>query len=185
MKIIGITCSPRPKSNSRYALEEAFKTLKNEGMETEIFDMNKLDVKPCQGCDFCKTNDEQKCAVKDDMQDIYESLKTADGILLASPIYMGQLSAQAKIFLDRLYAYFMSNWTEKYGAKKVAILITQGQPGKDLYKTNIDTYIFNFENIVKFQVIGTQVLTENNEPAAITEKDEQIEEAIALVKKFL
>lgn len=185
MKILALTCSPRPNSNSRYALEQALNYLNNESVETETFDLHKMDIKACQGCDYCKANDEQKCAIQDDMQEIYKSLETTDGFILSSPIYMGQLTAQAKTFLDRLYAYFMSDWTERHGTKKVAMLITQGQPGKDLYKTNIDTYKVNFEQIVKFEVIGTEVLTENNIAGAIQEKEEQIEEAINLAKLFL
>ncbi len=185
MKILAISTSPRPESNSVYALNKALNYLEENDVETVMFDFNKMNVNPCQACDFCKTNEEAECAQKDDMQEIYEQLKTADGFILASPIYMGQLTAQAKIFLDRLYAYFMSNWTEKYGNKKVAMLITQGQPEKEAFKTNIDTYVFNFEQIVKFPVLGVEVLTEDNVPGAVKEKDEQIEQAVNLAKLFL
>lgn len=185
MKILGISTSYRHNSNSKYALEKCFEKLTQHNIETKIYDMQKLNIKACHGCDYCKNNEEAKCAIQDDMQDIYEELKEADAIILASPIYMGQLTAQAKIFLDRLYAYFMSNWTEKYGKKDVAMIITQGQPGKDLYKTNIDTYIFNFENIVKFNVLGYEVLTENNIAGAIKDKPEQIQEATNIANLFI
>ena len=184
MKILGISSSPRPNSNSKYALEQAIDFLKENNVECEIIDIDKLDIKCCRGCDYCKSH-EAKCVIPDDMQEIYEKLKTCDGFILTSPIYMAQLSAQAKIFMDRLYAYFMSNWTDKYGSKKVAMLITQGQPGKELYKANIENYKFNFEEIVKFDVIGYEVLTENNQAGIIKDKPEQIEEAVSLAKLFL
>ncbi len=185
MKIIAISTSPRPISNSRHALNQAIKYLYNMGVETELYDFNKFNIEPCHGCDYCKMNDKQECSIKDDMQEIYESLKTADGFILASPIYMGQLTAQAKMFLDRLYAYFMSDWTEKYGRKKVAVLVSQGQPDEDLYRTNIETYRFNFEEILNFEFIGYTVLTRNNIAGSIIEKPQQIEQAIDLVKLFL
>lgn len=185
MKIIGVNTSYRHNSNSRYALEKCMQELAENNIETKIYDMQKLNIKACHGCDYCKNNEEIKCAIQDDMQEIYEELKKVDGIILSSPIYMGQLTAQAKTFLDRLYAYFMSDWTEKYGKKDVAMIITQGQPGKDLYKTNIDTYIFNFENIVKFNVLGYEVLTENNVAGAIKDKPEQIKQAKSIAQLFI
>lgn len=98
MKILGITSSPRPNSNSRYALEKAFEYLNDNNVETKIYDIHKLDIKACMGCDYCKSHDAE-CVLPDDMQKIFEELKTADGLVLASPIYMSQLSAQAKTFL--------------------------------------------------------------------------------------
>lgn len=184
MKIIGINSSPRPNSNTRFALEKAFEALNEEDVETKIFDIQKMDVKACMGCDYCKSHEAQ-CVVPDDMQIIYKELETADALVLASPIYMSQLSAQAKLFFDRLYALFMSDWTEKHGIKKVALLISQGQLGKDLYKQNIDTYAEVFEQILQFKFIASEVLTENNVPGAIKEKDEQIEEALNLCKKLI
>lgn len=79
----------------------------------------------------------------------------------------------------------MSDWTERFGTKKVAMLITQGQPGKDLYKENIDTYADVFEQIIQFEYMASEVLTENNVAGAIKEKEEQIQEAIDLCRKFI
>ncbi len=185
MTILGINCSYRPNSNSKYALEKCLEKLTENDIETKVYDMNNITIKPCIGCDYCKKNENAECAIPDDMQKIYEDLKNADGFILTSPIYMGQLSAQAKLFLDRLYCYFMSDWTQKYGTKKVAMIITQGQPGKDLYKDNIDMYIFNFEEIIKFKVLGYEVLTENNVAGAIKEKEEQIREAENIANLFI
>lgn len=185
MKVLGISSSPRPNSNSKYALEKAFEFLNDNGVETEIFDIHKMDIKSCQGCDYCKRNDEAKCVIPDDMQEIYEELKTSDAIVLTSPIYMSQLTAQAKTFMDRLYCYFMSDWVDRYGSKKVLMLVSQGQPGEDLYKENMDCYKTVFEMILNFEFVDSAVLTENNVPGAIKEKPEQIEQAINLCKKLI
>lgn len=61
----------------------------------------------------------------------------------------------------------MSDRTERQDNKKVALLISQGQPGNDSYKQNIDTYAEVFEQIVQF--IASEVLTENNVADALKE----------------
>ena len=78
-----------------------------QGAETEIFNLNQMDIAPCQACMHCKEN-QGECATDDDMQEVYAKLREADAFVLGSPVYMWQMSAQAKLFTDRLYP--LQNW---------------------------------------------------------------------------
>ena len=91
MKIIGINTSPREGSNVRIALENALEASKAKGAETEIFDINKMNITACQGDNYCKSH-EGKCAVDDDMQKIYKAIEEADGVILATPVYFFDVS---------------------------------------------------------------------------------------------
>jgi multimeric flavodoxin WrbA len=64
-----------------------------------------MDIRPCNACDACLKTSEPACVVDDDMQSLYPKLLQADVIVLASPIYWFTVSAQAKLFMDRLYAF--------------------------------------------------------------------------------
>ncbi|MCS4483264.1 flavodoxin family protein [Clostridium botulinum] len=58
----------------------------------------------CTGCNACKKSSQSQCVLKDDMQDIYKSVEKADVLILATPVYVFNMTAQLKTFLDRLYA---------------------------------------------------------------------------------
>jgi multimeric flavodoxin WrbA len=105
MKIIGFTASPRKKGNTAWAVSKILEGAEEQGAETQSWHFSDLDIKPCHSCFGCKNGD-KGCVINDDMQKLYSAILAADALVLGSPVYMGQMSAQAKIFTDRLYAYF-------------------------------------------------------------------------------
>jgi len=99
--ILGICGSPRKKA-TEYVLREALKMLEDAGIKTQFFSVSGKNISPCTHCDYCLKNKE--CKIKDDMYELYPLLKDAQGIIIASPVYMGGLSAQTKIIIDRCRA---------------------------------------------------------------------------------
>jgi multimeric flavodoxin WrbA len=131
MKIIGFSASPRKEGNTAWAINQILEGAKEQGAETQAWYSSDLDIKPCQSCYGCKNGD-RGCVINDDMQKLYDALTKADVLVFGSPIYMGQMSAQAKIFTDRLYAQivprFSPHFKEKNAGKKLVLLFTQGDP---------------------------------------------------------
>ena len=74
MKIIGINTSPRENSNSKIALEKALGTAESKGADVKIFDLNNMNIKTCQACDYCVEH-KGECSLDDDMQEIYNEIK--------------------------------------------------------------------------------------------------------------
>jgi multimeric flavodoxin WrbA len=99
--ILGICGSPRKKATD-YVLHEALRVLEESGCKTEFFSVSGKTISPCTHCDYCLKNKE--CKIKDDMYELYPLLKDAEGIVIASPVYMGGVSAQTKIVIDRCRA---------------------------------------------------------------------------------
>lgn len=99
--ILGISGSPR-RMATEHILEEALKMLKEKGLETAEFTVRGKQISPCRHCDYCLKNKE--CVVKDDMYQLYSLLREADGLVIATPVYNGGLSAQTKIMIDRTRA---------------------------------------------------------------------------------
>ncbi len=112
MKVVAFIGSPRPSGNSDVLLEAAVKPIAEAGHEVTLFRLNNMRLKPCQNCGGCDTSG--KCIINDDMTEVYDALRTADRIILASPIFFFALSAQAKIMIDRCQAF----WCEKYLMKR-------------------------------------------------------------------
>ena len=102
MKVIGICCSPRKGANTEILVNESLKGSLESGAETELLTIAKKDIKPCDGCGLCIKKGE--CHIKDDMQNIYQKISEADGIIFGTPVYYYSMCAQAKIIIDRLYA---------------------------------------------------------------------------------
>ena len=102
MRILGIVGSPRKNGNTEILMKEALRMARDAGCETEMFLMSEKQVAPCDACGTCF--DVGSCVVQDDMQELYDMMERADGIIIGSPVYFGSVSAQTKAIMDRMFA---------------------------------------------------------------------------------
>ena len=101
MIVVGICGSPRQQA-TEHVLSEALNMLKEKGFETRLWTVRGKEVGFCAHCDYCLESKE--CILQDDMQEFYVELTTAKGIIIASPVYNGGISAQIKAVMDRCRA---------------------------------------------------------------------------------
>ena len=101
MLVVGICGSPREQA-TEHVLREALRMLGELGFETRFFTVRGKRIGFCTHCDFCLEHKE--CVFKDDMQEVYALLKEADGLVFATPVYNGGVSAQIKAVMDRCRA---------------------------------------------------------------------------------
>lgn len=96
------------------------------GTETEKVYVDEFAFGSCKGCRYCKT--EANCILDDGYRHLWENIIAADGIAFGSPVYMGQVTGQAKLALDRLYFLLRSDRSLKHdgGSKKGAVIIVCG-----------------------------------------------------------
>ena len=99
--ILGISGSPR-RMATEHILGEALRMLQEKGLETVQFTVRGKQISPCRHCDYCLKNKE--CTIKDDMYQLYPLFKEARGLVVATPVYNGGVSAQTKIVMDRTRA---------------------------------------------------------------------------------
>ena len=160
MKITGFNASPRKDGNTAWAVNMILEAAKDSGAETQTWNSGDLDIKPCRGCLACTKGN--GCAINDDMQKIYRALKETDVLVLGAPIYMGQMSAQAKTFMDRLFAQitprFSPRFKEENAGKKLFLVFTQGNPDPGMFKVYID-YTAKMFQMLEFDVKGVEVIT--------------------------
>ena len=137
MHIVGLLASPRPRGNTAALLDEVLTGAACGGATVETIFTNDLDIRPCQNCGACgKTG---RCKYHDDMDRLYAAFEHLDGLVLASPIFFGSVSAQAKVVIDRCQAYWSAKYIAKrqpFGAKGLngtrrgLFVATAGLPGK-------------------------------------------------------
>lgn len=160
-QIIGIIASPHKGGNTAFIVNRILEGAEEQGAETHVFGFGDLDIKPCRGCWACHKSD-QGCVINDDMQKIYDALEYADAIVLGLPIYMGQMSAQGKIFTDRLFARvspkFSPFFKERAVKQKMILSFNQGNPDEGLFKTYID-YTKQMFDMLEFDVKEMPVIT--------------------------
>lgn len=118
--ILGICGSPR-KQATHYVLERALETLEDEGFETEFFTVRGKNISPCRHCDYCLRN--RECVLKDDMYPLYDLLRGAQGIIIATPVYNGGVSAQVKAIMDRCRALGAEDYDSLRGKVGMGIAV--------------------------------------------------------------
>ena len=134
MKILGLSCSPRRRGNTEILLNKALQGAQHEGAEVELYSVSGKTIKPCDGCRTCFKTGE--CHIKDDMQNLYNKLLEADGIIFGTPIYFYSMTAQAKTIIDRTIA--LSRPERSLANKVGGVVVVSGSLGlidavKDLY----------------------------------------------------
>lgn len=100
MKVIGINASAGKDGNTAILMNKVFEELNEEGIETELVQFGGQMIEPCKACWAC--GGQKNCAHgKDLFREVFEKIKEADGILLGSPVYSANVSANMQAFLER------------------------------------------------------------------------------------
>lgn len=140
--IVGICGSPRNQA-TEHVLREAIDMLKKMGFEAEFFTVRDKEIGFCRHCDHCLKH--KKCMIVDDMYELYRLLGLARGIVIATPVYNGGISAQTKAVMDRCRALVAADYD--FFNRKVGIGIAVGgdrNGGQEMALQQIMTfYILN------------------------------------------
>ena len=137
MKIVALLGSPRSDKNSATIANRVTATAAELGAEVSTYELNRLTYRGCQGCYACKKASEQ-CVLNDDLTEVLAAVQAADAVVLASPVYYGDVSAQLKGFIDRCYSYLKSDYLtnpkpSRLGPKKLVFVLTQGNPDAESF----------------------------------------------------
>ncbi len=124
MKVIAFNGSPRKDGNTAILINYVLAELKNEGIETELFQLAGKKIRGCIACYKCFENRNERCSMDDDvLNECIEKMKDADGIILGSPTYFTDVTAEMKALIDRAGLVSIANdalLKRKLGAAVVA-----------------------------------------------------------------
>jgi multimeric flavodoxin WrbA len=103
MKILGINGSPRKGWNTHLLIEEALKGAASKGAETGLVHLYDMRFRGCISCFACKQKENPgRCAFADELLPILGMIHRCDGLILGSPIYIGDVSSSMRAFIERL-----------------------------------------------------------------------------------
>jgi multimeric flavodoxin WrbA len=125
MKVVAFSGSPRKDGNTSILINHAFRQLEKEGVKTELVQLSGKEIRGCIACYKCFENKDRRCAVKNDIaNECIEKMIEADGIILGSPVYFADVTAEMKALIDRAGFVSMANggmYRNKVGAIVVAL----------------------------------------------------------------
>jgi len=125
MKVVAFNGSARKDGNTAIMVRRVFTELEAEGIETQMVQLSGQTLRGCTACYQCFENTDQRCAVTGDViNDCIEKMVAADGIILASPTYFADVSAEMKALIDRAGLVSKANGDmlrRKAGAAIVAV----------------------------------------------------------------
>ena len=137
MNILVLNGSPRPTGSTKQMVESFRQGAVSAGHQVSVVDVCRKHIGGCLACEYCHTKGHGTYIQKDDMQEIYDLLKSAEMLVIASPIYYHGLSGQIKCVIDRFYSAAYPVKPDKL--KKVAMILSSGDP--DMY----DGALFSFK----------------------------------------
>lgn len=125
MKVIAFNGSARKDGNTAILLNHVLAELRMEGIETELYQLAGKKIRGCIACYKCVENQDQRCSVRNDvLNECVEKMIEADGILLGSPTYFTDVTAEMKALIDRAGMVVAVNGDllrRKVGAAVVAV----------------------------------------------------------------
>ena len=100
MKVLAINGSARKDGNTAILINTVLKELNIAGIETEMIQLAGNVIEPCKACWAC--GGQGNCVHRNDsFREVFEKMKEADGILLGSPVYSANVSANMQALLER------------------------------------------------------------------------------------
>lgn len=150
MKILVLNGSPRSKGNTKQMVTTFAEGATFVGNEATIIDVCRKNIKGCMACEYCHTKGRGNCIQKDDMEEIYMSLKEADMLVIASPIYYHGISGQLKCVIDRFYSAAYPS--KPLSLKKIAMILSSGDA--DMYDGAILSFKGDFLDFLGLENSG-------------------------------
>lgn len=177
-KVLIISASFRPNSNSDTLAHEAQRGAIETGNEVEFINLKDKNINFCKGCSACQRT--LKCVIRDDMDELIEKVKNADVLIFATPIYFYEMSGQLKTFLDRCNPLYPTD----YNFRDVYLITTSQVPedhASDTATTGVLGWITCFDqaNLAGI-IIGAGVGTVANGAEDISSRPDLLEQAYEL-----
>ncbi|KKG16161.1 flavodoxin [Methanosarcina sp. 2.H.T.1A.6] len=178
MKVLGLVGSPKVDGNTSRLVNAILEGAAEKGAETVVYNLASLDIKGCDAC--CRCQEHGCCVIDDDMQKLYREIQAADVLVLGSPVYMWQMTAQTKLLIDRMTAFLRPDFSSRFDNKKLILVFTQGIQDRDAFKTYFE-YTAGLLYYLGFDVLDT-IVAAGTDKLEVEFRPKLLEKAKALGK---
>jgi multimeric flavodoxin WrbA len=174
MKIVGFDGSPRDDGNTEKLVKAVLEGAAEKGAQTQYYKILKMKITPCLGCNTCR--EDGICTIEDEMQPLYDTIQNADALVLGSPVYMWQMTAITKGFLERLLPFLKPDFSNRLkGSKSIVLAFTQGNPNIQAFELYFD-YLEKMLSML-FTVKGRIIASQTRDKNDILKNSEILEKA--------
>jgi len=147
MNVIAINGSSRKNGNTNILIKTVFSILEKELIDCELIHLAGEKIQGCQACDQCKKNRNEKCIISDDIiNNCIQKMKHADAIILASPTYFCNVTAEMKALIDRAGRVGRAN--ENLFKNKIGAAIVTQQRAGAIHTFNSINLFFLIEQMI-------------------------------------
>ena len=137
MKVLLVNGSPHKNGCTNVALEEIDQTLKEEGIESEIYHIGNKPISGCMGCYSCRKTG--KCIINDCVNEFVEKAKDFDGFIFGSPVHFAAISGAMTSFMDRVF-YSFANHKEVFIHKPASAIVVARRAGTTAALDQLNKY---------------------------------------------
>ena len=146
MKVLAVNGSARKDGNTAFLIHAVIKELNKEGIETELVQLSGKMIEPCKACWAC--GGKRNCVHNKDMfQEIFEKMTQADGIILGSPVYTANISANMQAFLERASVVADMNRDADLFKYKAGASVTAARRGGAIAALDAMNHFFMLQNM--------------------------------------
>lgn len=147
MYALAVNGSPRKGGNTEILLQTALEPLEKNGWETELVKVGGKDIRGCVACYKCMDKKDFKCAKKKDIfNEIFEKMIKADAIILGSPTYFTDVSAEMKALIDRAGLVAMAN--NRALAGKIGAAVVAMRRGGAIHTFDTINHLFQISQMI-------------------------------------
>ncbi len=183
MMVFGFSGSPRRGANTDRLVAAVLAGAAEAGSTTRLLRPADMDMRPCRACMWCREN--RGCSIRDEFSPLWPEFYEADAFVIGSPVYMWQMTAQAKTLIDRLYPVMNSDFSTRLAKKpKLALCFTQGHPDGGFFRPYFE-HTAQMLRFLGFDVLPPLSATGTRAPDAIEAQTDLLDQARALGRSLV
>ncbi len=139
LKVLLFNGSPNKEGCTYTALKEIANTLKEEGIDSEIYQVGSEPITPCKACGACTQLG--KCIINDKVNEFVEYAQNFDGFIIGSPVHYASASGATVAFLDRaFFSAFRSGRKDIFIHKPGAAIVSARRAGTTATLDQLNKY---------------------------------------------
>lgn len=188
MKVLGINASPRSGGNSQLLLERALEGAASAGAEVSTLVLSSLKISPVREEEYENISGSGLSVVEDGMSTVFKGIMKADVIIIASPIFFGSITAQAKAMIDRFQCVWLSK--KVFGMeifksrKKGAFICVEATDRQDFFD-NAKFIVRHFFATINAKYAAELLAAGLDKKGKVLERPELLEKAFELGKSLV
>ena len=147
MKVVAFNGSARKDGNTAILIRTVLERLEKDSIETELIQLAGQTLRGCTACTLCRKNQDGLCAVTDDaMNEYITKMRAADGIILGSPVYFTDVTAEMKALIDR--AGYVARGNNHFFKRKVGAAVVAVRRAGSLHTFDTLNHFFTISQMI-------------------------------------